>query len=368
MEDAKSQSRSVTVFEAAAVLVSTIIGVGVLPLPLFAVNAADSGAPFVTLLGFIVAVIGLVLITWLGMRFPDQTIIEYSRTVLGKWVAAIGSLAIILFFAVLTSLAAREFGEVVVTSVLKSTPVEITVIVMLTLAAASARKSVTNFAYMHTFYFPFLLVPCLLIAILSLKNAEILNLEPIIWSTPDKIAMGMLTVAGLFQGSFIMAIIIPFMRKPGRAMKASLSGIAIAGGLYLIIVTAAVCVFGAEEVKLLLWPTLELAKATSLPANILERLDAAFLAVWVTAVFTTLLSSYFLTIYAIKQLFHLKEHKILSFIALPVIYFIAMLPQNIKFLYIIIEVVGRFGLIVTIAYPAFLLLIAMARKKRGAKL
>lgn len=366
MEDSNAKSRSVTVFQAAAILVSTIIGVGVLPLPLFAVNAADSGAPLVTLLGFVVALVGLVFITWLGMRFPDQTVIEYSRNVLGKWLAVMGSLSIILFFAILTSLTAREFGEVVVTSVLKTTPVEVTVIVMLLLAAVSSRKSIVKFAYMHTFYFPFLLVPCLLIAILSLKNAEVLNLEPIIWASPVKVTMGTLTVAALFQGSFIITMIIPAMRKPGKAMKASLAGIAIAGGLYLIIVTAAVSVFGSEEVKLLLWPTLELAKATSLPANVLERLDAAFLGVWVTAVFTTLLSSYFLTIYAMKQLFNLTEHKTLSFIVLPFVYFMAMLPQNVKYLYTIIEDVGRIGLIITIVYPAFLLLIALARRKRGA--
>jgi spore germination protein len=367
MEDSKAKSKTVTVIQASAILVSTIIGVGVLPLPLFAVNFAGSGAPLITMLGIFVALGGLALITWLGMRFPDQTVIEYSRVLLGKWAAAIGSLAIILFFAVLTSLAAREFGEVVVTSVLKTTPVEVTVIVMLLLAAASARKSIVDFAYMHTFYFPFLLVPCLLIAMLSLKNAEVLNLEPIMWSPPDKIAMGTLTIAGLLQGSFIITMIIPAMRKPGKAMKASLSGMMIAGGLYLIIVTAAVSVFGAEEIKLLLWPTLELAKATSLPANVLERLDAAFLAVWVTAVFTTLLSSYFLTICAMKQLFNLKEHKTLSFIVLPFVYFMAMLPQNIKYLYAIIENVGRIGLIITIAYPACLLIIALARRKRGAK-
>lgn len=362
-----SEARPITVIQASTILVSTIIGVGVLPLPLFAANAADSAAPLVTLLGILVALVGLVIVTWLGIRFPNQTIVEYSRTLMGRWLGAIGSISIILFFGVLTSLTAREFGEVVVTSVLKATPVEVTVIVMLLLAAASSRKQITQFAYMHYFYFPFLLVPCLLIAFLSLKNAEVLNLEPIIWAHSSRVMKGVLTIAALFQGSFIITMIVPSMTKPKKAMKASLSGIAIAGGLYLIIVTAAVSVFGAEEIKLLLWPTLELAKATSLPANVLERMDAAFLAVWVTAVFTTLLSSYFLTIYAMKQLFGLNNHKGLAFIILPFVYFMAMLPQNVRYLYRIIEDVGRIGLLITIGYPVVLLLLSFLRKKKGAE-
>ncbi|WP_373230558.1 GerAB/ArcD/ProY family transporter [Cohnella sp.] len=69
----------------------------------------------------------------------------------------------------------------------------------------------------------------------------------------------------------------------------------------------------------MLWFTLELAKTISLPANILERLDAVFLAVWVTAVFTTFLSSYYLTIHYMNQYFNLRNHKIFSGIILPFI-------------------------------------------------
>lgn len=365
MENSNSKSRQVTVTQAAAILVSTIIGVGVLPLPLFAVRAGDSAAPLVTLLGMAVAFLGLALITWLGMRFPEHSIFQYSNFIIGKWLGMLGSVIVILFYAILTSLTAREFGEVVVTSVLKTTPVEVTVIVMVVLAAISSRRPMLSFAYFHTFYFPFLLIPAVLIAALSLSNAEMTNLQPILFTEPNKLIMGTFTIAALFQGSFILTLVIPAMRKPKKAMKASLFGMAIAGGLYLIIVAASISIFGAEEMKKLLWPTLELAKATSLPGNVLERLDAAFLALWVTAVFTTLLSSYFLTSYAIKQLFRLKEHQTFSFILLPFIFFMAMLPQNITQLYEIIEDFGRIGLLITIGYPGLLLLLAFMRKKRG---
>ncbi|RIX49277.1 spore gernimation protein [Paenibacillus nanensis] len=362
-----TDSRQITLIQASAILISTIIGVGVLPLPLFAVRAADSAAPLVTIFAIGVAFLGIALLTWLGMRFPNQSIFQYGNDIIGKWLGTIGSIVVIVFFAVLTSLTAREFGEVVVTSVLKSTPVEVTVIVMLTLAAISARRSITTFAYFHTFYFPLLLVPCVLIAILSLGNAEVINLQPILLTSPNNAFMGTFTIAALFQGSFIMTVVIPAMRKPKKAMKASLFGILVSGGLYLIIVVASVSVFGAEEIKKLLWPTLELAKGASLPANVLERLDAAFLAVWVTAVFTTLLSSYFLTSVALKQVLHLKEHQVFTFILLPIVFFMAMLPQNVTHLYVIIEDIGRVGLYITMAYPGLLLLIAMLRKKRGER-
>ncbi|GMK37500.1 spore germination protein YndE [Paenibacillus sp. CCS19] len=357
--------RQITTIQSAAIQVSTIIGVGVLALPLIAVRAADSGAPLVTLLGVMVGYIGLILITALGMRFPDQSIIQYSETIIGKWLAWIGSMSAIVFFAILTSLAAREFGEVVVTSVLKSTPVEVTVIVMLLLAAISCRNNIITFAYFHHFYFPLILFPGLGIVVLSMKNADLINLQPIIGNDPSNMLTGVLTVGALFQGSFIMTLVIPAMRKPKKAMLAGFVGLLIVGGLYVAIVVAAVGVFGSEEIKNLLWPTLELAKATTLPANVLERLDAAFLAVWVTAVFTTLLSSYFLTIRMTSELFRLNDHKAISTFILPIVFILAMIPQNIIQLYAVIEDVGRIGLYITVGYPGLLLIVSLVRKKRG---
>lgn len=356
--------REMTVVQATAILISTIIGVGVLPLPHFTVRAANTGAPLVTFLGTVIAFIGLWLIAALGTRFPRKSIIRYSEDILGVWLGRIGSICIICFFALLTALAAREFGEVVITAVLRKTPLEVTVIVMLLLAVVSCRNDIRTFAYIHLFYLPFLLAPALLIVALSLKNANFINLQPIWGNEPAGMWQGILTVAALFQGSFILTAVIPSMRKPEKAMRASFWGITVAGGLYLLIVIACVSVFGAEEAKLLLWPTLELARTTSLPANILERLDIVFLAVWVTAVFTTLFSSYYLTIHSVSDLFRLRDHKMFSLFFLPFVFVVAMLPQNVLQMYRLIITVGHIGLIITIVYPAVLLLTAIVRNKR----
>lgn len=356
--------RQVTMIQAAIILISTIIGVGVLALSLFAVRAADSGAPLVTLLGIVIGSVGLGFITLLGMRFPTKSIIEYSEDLIGKWPARACSVLIITYFSVITALASREFGEVVITSILTKTPLEVTVIAMLLLAAITSRADMTTFTYIHHFYFPLILFPGLLIVVFSLKNAHVINLLPIWGNEPSGMSAGILTMAALFQGSFIMTIVIPAMRRPERAMMASVLGMAIAGGLYMLIVVATVGVFGAEETKNLVWPTLELAKTTSLPANILERLDGAFLAVWVTAVFTTLFSTYYLVVRSLSQLFRLRDHKLFSSFVFPFIFVIAMVPQNVLHMYQIIQIVGRYGLVITVAYPFILLVVALIRKKK----
>src|SRR5690606_20972681 len=142
----------------------------------------------------------------------------------------------------------------------------------------------------------------------------------------------------------------PHMRRPAKVFKASVAAMIVTGILYLAIVIAAVAVFGTEEINRLLWPTLELAKMTALPANILERLDVAFLAVWVTAVFTTLFSSYYFTAYSMAELCRLKDHKLFSSIVIPFIFIVAMFPGNVLQLYEIVTTIGSLGLILTVGY------------------
>ncbi|WP_071394682.1 GerAB/ArcD/ProY family transporter [Bacillus tuaregi] len=361
------ETKEVTTVQAATTLISTIIGVGVLPLPLFAVRAGETGAPFITLLGIGIAVLGLLIVTKLGIRHSDQTIITYSEDIIGKWLGRFFSLFVILFFTILTALAAREFGAVVITAVLLETPLEVTVLVMLLLAAISARNSMNTFAYIHNFYIPIILAPVLIIVALSLKNANFLYVRPIIASGFRDSFYGALTIAALFQGSFIMTLLIPSMKKPQSAMKAGLWAIFISGGLYLLIVLATVAIFGAEEMKKLYWPTLELARTTSLPGNILQRLDVIFISVWVIAVFTTIFASYFLTIHSIKQLFRLQDHKMLAYFMLPFIFVLAMIPQNIVQMYEVIKMIGRAGLMVTILYPMLLFLVDVMKRKRRKK-
>ncbi|WAH35649.1 GerAB/ArcD/ProY family transporter [Alicyclobacillus dauci] len=355
----------ITVMEAASIIASTIIGVGVLELPRIAVVAGDTGAPLYVFLAILLSFVALYVVTILGIRFPGDTIVQYSERVLGKWLARIGSLFVVVFFAILTALAAREFAEVVGTSVLQQTPVEATTIVMLFLGALFTRNSLSTFSYTHFFYLPLIVAPACLIAGFSLKNATALNLQPIFGNEPAHALTGILTVAALFQGSFIMTFVIPYMREPKKAVASSIIGMSIAGGVYFFIATASLAVFGSEEIKLLLWPTLELAKTTMLPGEILERLDAAFLAVWVTAVFTTIYGTYYVTSKTLQDLFKLRDQKMFSFGLLTFIFILAMMPTNIINLYRIIAMVGQRGLFVTLGYPILIWLVAIIRRQRN---
>jgi spore germination protein len=58
------------------------------------------------------------------------------------------------------------------------------------------------------------------------------------------------------------------------------------------------------------------------------------------------------------------DQKRFAFFVFPFIFVIAMLPQNILQMYRILEIMSRWGLLITVVYPFILLVVALIRKKK----
>jgi spore germination protein len=112
------------------------------------------------------------VITRLGFRFPYKGIVSYSHTILGsnkkKWgfTGRMFSLPIIFilvgYWLVTTAMIARTFGEVVVTAVLRETPLEVTIITMLLTALTLVMYKVEVLARVNEILLPIIVVPVLL--------------------------------------------------------------------------------------------------------------------------------------------------------------------------------------------------------------
>ncbi|MCL6627236.1 GerAB/ArcD/ProY family transporter [Alicyclobacillus shizuokensis] len=360
----KTVYRHITVMEAVAIFIGSSFGIGILALPRMAVEAADTGAPLLTLCGLCLTLFGALLITLLARRFPNDTVVRAGERVIGKWPARLMGVCLAVFFILLTALGAREFTTVVAVAVLPRTPVEATTLVMLLLAASSVRNNFTSFAYIQLFYQPFLFIPSVLIPTLALKNAIFTNLLPLWGNGEGHWWAGMASVAALLQGGFVLGFLVPAMIEPRRMPQVLLWGGIFIGSVYLLFVIASLAVFGSMEIRNLMWPTLEMAKITMLPGEVLERLDAAFLAIWVTAAFAGLYTTYFIASLVIKDVLRFEDHAFLSWALLPFIFMAAMLPPNVVQVYRAMEWLGRIGLVLTIGYPLILLAVAWMRGVR----
>ncbi|ARK30925.1 GerAB/ArcD/ProY family transporter [Halalkalibacter krulwichiae] len=357
--------KKITAIQTAIIIASSITGTGLMTIAREVTEEVDTLAPLLTSTGILIAFLPIWVLSHLGNKYKGKTLFQYSEDIIGKWPARLINTLLIAFFAVAAGFTAREFGAVVRTSVLRETPLEIIVVAILVLVAISCRNNITTFAYIHHFYFPIVFMPVLIITIASLQHSNVLYLQPVLGNNPTNHIKAILLVTAMFQFSFVLTVIMPAMRESRQALKAATWGLALSAGLYLIIVIATLSVFGSEEIKNLIWPTLELTRITTLPGEILQRLDAAYLAVWVTAVYTSLFSSYFIIVYGLKQVCRLKDHKLFSFFILPMVFLISAIPRNVTEVYSFAEYLAITGLFFTIIYPSLLLAIFLIKKTIG---
>lgn len=360
-------NNAVTPVQLAVTIISTIIGVSILGIPNFVTEKVGTAAPLSSVLGVLMGGFGILAITLLGRRFPKQTLIGYNQEILGKKIGNFFSIIVILFFLTLMGVETRHFAEVIVGSLLPNTPISIAIFFMIFLCASVSFLSVSTFVYIHFFYLPFIIIPLLIILLPSIQNITYYHLLPI---TGHDVSIRMLFSGGMnvtqaVSNFMVIAMLIPFMKNPQKCVKSGLWGYAIGSLFFIITITIALAVFGAEEMKHLLWPTLGLGKMVRIPGDVLSRVDAILLIAWIFAVFTTLFSYYFLYVRGVAELMRSSRYRLIAFLGFPFVFMVASLPQDIYEVYYYVLEVTLVGLIITIIYPVLLFILSIIRRQRG---
>ncbi|MEK5162994.1 endospore germination permease [Paenibacillus sp. FSL R5-0527] len=357
-------ARKISTIQLAIVISSTIFGSNVLSLPRIMAETAGTAAPLFTVTGTVCAAVTLFIFALLSQRFNGQTIYGYSRTLIGRWPAFITHVLVLAVFLITTALGLRQIGDVLSTVVFRKTPIEMSILLMLLLIAFSSRRNVLKFCYIHIFYWPFVITPFLFLVLISAKSINPLNLMPLLGNEPPDIVPALFSSASLYLGSFIIATLLPITEKPRKALKASVIAISVSGGMYLLITLSALGIYGVEEAKLLLYPTLEVARSIELSGQVIERFDAIFIIMWVINIYSTLYSGYYISAYSLSELLRMQDQRSTSTLLIPVFFAIAMLPENLFQLYDISRIADWSGYIFLTGYGLLLLVVSLIRRGR----
>ncbi|HEU4962835.1 MAG TPA: GerAB/ArcD/ProY family transporter, partial [Bacilli bacterium] len=290
----------------------------------------------------------------------------------GKWVGRIFAfpfqLVYVAYWAFVTAIVVRTFGEVVVTAVLTNTPLEVIVGTMLLLCLLLSLYRFEVVARVNEVLLLFIVVPALGISLSSFQSARFEFIQPF-WPTGHwlDIAKGTMPAMTTYLGFETMLLVNGHIERNKTLLKPQVYGVITPGVLYLLIVLAGTMAFGYEELIRQAWPTLELIKSVTVPGLILERLEAVFLGVWVAAVFTTAGNWFYSANWMVSEMFSLKRRQWSAVPLAIAIYYIAMSTGNIHELFAITDTISYLGMVVAFGLPLLFLVLAMVRKMDGRK-
>ncbi|MCZ0702719.1 spore germination protein [Natronobacillus azotifigens] len=362
-----NQREPVTTVQLACVIINSTIGISVLSLPRWGAEIVGSGGVFATFLALIFYLIFLVILSLVARRFPEQNLIQFGNKIVGKYISFIFGLMITVLFVLLTSMVIREFGEVMATTLLRETPLEVSLFVMLAIVAIASRKNISEFGYIHFYYIPFIIMPGLFLISMAIPEGDFFRILPVLGNEPSLTGMldSSMTIIALpfFQiGLYTLTVIFPKMQDPKKALKGSLYGWIGVFIMIMSITTVTYAALGAEQINEEVWPVLALARSISFPMPPFQRLDIFFIVFWIITAFTTILSGFLISIHTFADTFKMNNHRKLSYWFLPVFLFVALVPENNVQMYDWMPIIGKTSLVITAGYPTLLVIISMFKK------
>jgi len=211
-------------------------------------------------------------------------------------------------------------------------------------------------------YLPVVILLLFGIMLLGLQHFELDNLRPVLGKGFINVIKGIQATILIYVGFEIMMMLTAFMKEPKKAVKAVIVGIGIPILLYTIISIIVIGVLTVDEAKTLAWPTASLVNYIEYSGGFIENFQIFFLIVWILTIYTTFVSFHYMASLGMGQVFN-KDFTVFTYVSNPIIYIIALLPQNLDEVFKLGDLIGYMGIFIAGIVPVLLFIIAVIRKK-----
>lgn len=344
-------------------IVSNVIGVGVLALPNTLADPVGNNGWLVLIITGALFIGLFVLYEQIFKLYPRKDIFEIAKETLGFFYYP--SLMIMSIYFILTaSIVARNLGELMKIFLLQSTPIQVIILVFIMACTYLSSYEIDSIARLGYFLYPIIIIFTTLIVVMSLPKADFTNMLPVLQTDMKSIGKGVIAALFSFYGIEISLFAIPFVEERDKALKSGIMAIITIVLIYLALVIMALSHFSIEQMKSIVYPVLMLVRQLDLPGFFLENLDGLVIALWVLVVFATMVSTYFAAAKILSKTFNRKKHKYFVLGLVPVILAISLLPENYIELF---NILGRyqniFAFVSLLVIPVSILISGYIRKK-----
>jgi spore germination protein KB len=340
--------------------------------------ATGAGAKQDAWLAILISMFCGLLLMWvyskLAEYYPNDTLIQMIPKIIGKFLSYPVIIIYILYFTYLASTACRDFGELIVSTILTETPMVMVIGSFMVLMIYCLRGGIEVFGRMGEMVFPIyilVLISLWILMSISIDQFDLKHLLPVfgegvkpIWDEVSPYpAPSILTFP--FGETVVIMMFFPFLSKKGSAKKVGMAVILVGGILLAVNAVFMISVLGPDIYKQEFFPLLSATRMVSI-ADFLERFDALIILMMVAGVFFKVGGWTYGAAVAISQLFKLKNNdSILLSLGVIITPFSMILATNFvqhleigkKFISIYLHIPLQ------IVIPMMLLGIAMIRKK-----
>ena len=358
------KSQGLSNFQITAVVTESVIGLITLSIPQIAADTAGIDGVFATFSAGILSAAMAGIIVLLCRRFPNQTVIEFSQEILGKFLGRLYGAAFAAYCLLVSAVIIRGFADALKVLLLPKTPLEFVMITMLLLCIYCVVGGISTIAKIcEIFLLPVIGVIGLII-LFNVPDVEMFRFRAVFSNGLMPILQGISSIAIAYLGYEILFFLSPVMKNKNKIVSYGIAGMVVPIIIYTSLVFVAIGIDGALATSDLIYPTVQLARRIALLGSFIEKFDIFFIIFWILAVFTSAITFLYMASISVTRLAGLRNYKPFIFMLVPFIYIIAILPQNIVQISMLTQSADYAGiLMVSSSVP--MLLISLIRKKGG---
>lgn len=345
---------------------SMIIGIGILTLPRMVASTTESADGWLSIIiGGVISTLLAWIIAILASRFPKKSFLEYSSLIATKPVAIFLTLTLGLSYLLVVSIEIRAIGDITKLYMFDRTPTEVLSLAFLLVVIYAVSGTRAALLRLNLLFLPIVIYISIMVLFMNIGFFEVDNLKPFFKTKWTGILQGTKETTFAFIGYSILLFYITLMNKPNQAPKATIIGMMIPTALYLIVYLVVIAVFSHTATVNIMYPTIEIAKEVEVPGEFFERFESVYFTIFIMTIFNTTVMSFDVSILALGYVFKNVKKMTWIFTLSPIIYLIAVIPQDQNEINIFSEWTAYFNMAYVMIIPILLLGIAHLRGVKG---
>lgn len=319
-----------------------------------------------------IALLAAVITTKLVRLHPDQTFIQFSQTIMGRWIGKIVIVIYLVQWYTIIPIVLRQFSDLLRILLFHETPTIIIVIIMILLTVyVTYSGGIDGIGRCSEILGPLIIIMVMLVLATSIPNIYFNNLRPF-YADSGLMAIfkGALPPASYLGHAVEFVMFSTFLFSPHKGAPYVIWGVAVAWFCTLLSMVMVIMTVGVNLTSKMWYPFFEMTKKISI-FGFIENLDAIAVIIWIASVFIKLSIYMFVTSYGTAQFLQVKNWKMMIWFIAPVVMVFSLFPQNIS------EATGNylnnywvpFVLPVNmLGLPLLLLIVGKIRQGRGVSL
>ena len=304
----------------------------------------------------------------LWKRFPNQSFIEYSQTILGKVGKFIGLLYVLYFFHGL-SVFLFQWSIFLTTAVMPETPVPFILIFFLPFCAYAVLKGIEVISRLAEFIAPLVFGGIILSFLLLSRDMDLNVFTPFMEQSFSSILLGAFVIAARTKAILLFAMLFPYLNSK-NVKSVLISTYSILAFFWIICSITVLATLGLDLPRILQFSYFSAIRLVNV-GDFIERIESIHLAVWILSGFLRISMYYYVIVIGLSQVVSLKSYKPLVLPGLIIILPLSLsLQSNIADLneFLSYKIEPWYNLLFILFIPSILLIIAVLRNQGDKKL